>query len=122
MSVALDGKVLQPIGPAELSIGSRYDVQVIRIAALAGTGVRYTTIGLRPGAGTQGPSLDIPVEVHPPTAKNVVVATGTAAGLVLLGLSSFFPSWGGWPKFGLVAGGSLLASYLNAFRLSSKSL
>jgi len=122
MKVVLDGKVLQAIGPSELSIGSPYDVQTIRISAQPTSSIQYTTVGLRPGDGGHGPVLDIPIEVRPPVAKNVAVATGTAAGLVLLGLSSIFTSLGGWSKFGLVAGGALIASFLNTFRLSTKAL
>jgi hypothetical protein len=122
MNVVIDGKALQAIGPSEFSIGSRYDLQSIRIAALPTASVQYTTIGLRPGDGVQGPVLDIPVEIRPPRAKNAAIAAGTAAGLILLGLSSIFTGFSGWAKFGLIAGGALLASFLNTFGLSAKSL
>jgi hypothetical protein len=122
MNVVVDRKALQAIGPSELSIGSRYGVQSIRIAALPTTGVQYTTIGLRPGDNVQGPVLDIPVEIRPPFTKNATIAAGTAAGLVLIGLSSIFTGIGGWGKFGLVAGGALVAAFLNTFGLSTKSL
>lgn len=122
MNVVVDGKALQVIGPSEFSIASRYDVRSIRIAALPTTTVQYTTIALRPGDGVQGPALDIPVEIRPPRAKNAAIASGTAAGLILLGLASIFTDIGGWAKFGLIAGGALLASFLNTFGLSTKSL
>jgi hypothetical protein len=120
----LDGKILQAIGPSDLSIGSSYDVCTIRIAALpTATGVQYTTIGLRPGRGVQGPILDIPVKVRPPNGRNALVATGTAAAAVLISLSSIFSHISDIQKFGIIAGGAVINSFLNTFfRVSTKSL
>jgi len=122
MKVILDGNTLQAIGPSELSIGSPYDVQSIRIAALPTTGPKYTTIGLRPAEGVQGPILDIPVETRPSTVKKFGRAIGTAIALVAVGLSSIFTGLGGGAKLALVLGGAVLASVLGAFRLTSTSL
>jgi hypothetical protein len=122
--VVLDGKVLQAIGPSDLSIGSSYDVCSIRIAALpTATGAQYTSIGLRPGSDVYGPILDIPVKVRPPNARNALVASGTATAAVIVGLSSIFSNLSDIQKFYIIAGGALIASFLNTFfRVSTKSL
>lgn len=122
MNVILDGATLQAIGPTELAITSRYDVQSIRMFAAPITGtVKHTTIGLRPDAGL-GPILDIPVEIRGPLAKNIGVAVGTATSVVLLGLASILSGLSSWQKFGLVAAATLSAALLNLLRLSTKTL
>jgi hypothetical protein len=122
--VVLDGKVLQAIGPSDLSIASSYDVCSIRIAALpTASGAQFTSIGVRPESGVQGPILDIPVKVRPPNARNAVVATGTAAAAVVVALTSIFTDLSDIEKFYIVAVGALVASFLNTFfRVSTKTL
>jgi hypothetical protein len=120
MNVVLDGTALQPIGPTQLSIGSRYDVQSVRMVAMAMTnGVKYTTIGLRPGDGVQGPMLDIPVEIHPSRGKNIKLGLGTMLPLVLIGLSSVLTDISTVWKVLIVAAGAGAAAYLSVFGWST---
>ena len=120
MNVVLDGTTLQPIGPAQLSIGSPYDVQSVRMVATTITsGVKYTTIGLRPGDGVQGPVLDIPVEIHPSLGNNVKVGLGTTVPLVLIGLSSVLTDISTPWKVLIVSVGAVLAAYLSVFGWST---
>jgi len=120
MNIVLDGTALQPIGPTQLSIGSPYDVQSVRMTAMAMTsGVKYTSIGLRPGDGVQGPVLDIPVEIHPSALKNAAVIAGTTMPLALIGLSAVLTNASlGWKVF-LVTAGALLAASLSILGLST---
>ena len=122
VSMIVDGKVLQAIGPSDLQIGSPYDIETLRIAALSVSGAQFTTIGIKPGSGVQAASLDIPVKVVPDSVREVGTAAGTTAGLMLLGLTSIFTSWAGWTKFGVVAGGAIVAALLNTFGWSKKGL
>jgi hypothetical protein len=122
MNILVDERVIKVIGPAELSIGSSYDVQTLRIVTLPASSLIYTTIGLRPGVGMQGPVLNIPVEVCPPNLRRLGVALGTAFGLVILGLSTVIPKINWSEKLGIVAFGALLASLLNTFGWSTKTL
>jgi hypothetical protein len=120
MNVVLDGTTLQPIGPMQLSIGSPYDVQSVRMVATSITsGVKYTTIGLRPGDGVQGPILDIPVEVHPSTGKNLKLGLGTSVPLLFIGFAAVLTdvSWG-W-KVLIVGVGAVSAAYLSVFGWST---
>ena len=120
MNVVLDGTTLQPIGPTQLSIGSPYDVKSIRMVAMAMTsGVKYTTIGLRPGDGVQGPVLDIPVEIHPSVGQNVKVGLGTSVPLVFIGLSSVLTDISTAWKVLIVAVGAVSAAYLSVFGWST---
>lgn len=120
MNVVLDGTALQPIGPTQLSIGSPYDVKSVRMVAMTMTsGVKYTTIGLRPGDGVQGPVLDIPVEIHPSVGQNVKVGLGTSVPLVFIGLSSVLTDISTVWKVLIVAVGAVSAAYLSIFGWST---
>jgi hypothetical protein len=116
MNVLLYGTTLQPIGPTQLSIGSPYDVQSVRMVAMDITnGVKYTTIGLRPGERVQGPVLDIPVEIHPSGWKNAKVSIGTTVPVALIGLSAVLTDIA-WPwKVLIVVVGAASAAYLSIF-------
>ena len=120
MNLVLDGSTLQPIGPTQISIGSPYDVHSVRMVATTITsGVKYTTIGLRPGDGVQGPVLDIPVEVHPSKSQNAKVGLGTSVPLALIGLSSVLTDISTPWKVGIVAAGAISAAYLSVFGWST---
>ncbi len=85
------------------------------------SGVKYTTIGLRPGEGVQGPALDIPVEIHPSAGRNAKIGLGTSVPLVLIGLSSVLTDISTAWKLLIVAVGAVSAAYLSIFGWSTHS-
>jgi hypothetical protein len=117
--VAVDGTIVQVIGATGFDIASSYDQIQVQLVATPSDQMeaRETVIIVEPEAPGQGPRLELPVRVRPPTKKSIGKATVTTLALALIGIQAIL-NLSEPLSISLVILGAVTVSWMQVFGLS----
>lgn len=87
--VVADGTAVGVIGRSGFDIASRYDRITLRIHAAGSTGLedRETILAVRPGAGVQGPRINLRLRIKARRGRAIGVASAQSAALIAVALA-----------------------------------
>lgn len=89
-TINVDDDVVEVIGEPKFEVASRYDEIriVLHTQSLSGATGRNTFLVIEPGAGVDGPRIELPLQIVPPIARTVLSVLAPVGVLAAVGLPS----------------------------------